>query len=127
MVETREGLEQVEEIAATPGLSGIYVGVTDIAMSLGLGPRAHNGHEQHGEALERIRRACQAVGVAAGIHCHGGREARERAAQGFRLITVASDFTLIRASAARELMLATAGAPEDPGSRAQQPPVGRAV
>src|SRR5918997_5730131 len=38
MVETREGLERVEEIAATPGLDGLYIGPSDLALSLGLTP-----------------------------------------------------------------------------------------
>ena len=38
MVETREGLDRVEEIAATPGLDGIYVGPADLALSFGLPP-----------------------------------------------------------------------------------------
>ena len=39
MVETREGLENVEEIAVTPGTDGgSYIGPTDLAISLGLPP-----------------------------------------------------------------------------------------
>src|ERR671916_44092 len=38
MVETREALERVDEIAATPGLDGIYIGPSDLALSLGLHP-----------------------------------------------------------------------------------------
>ena len=38
IVETREGLENAEEIAATPGIDGIYIGPADLALSLGLTP-----------------------------------------------------------------------------------------
>src|SRR5215207_10499160 len=38
MVETREALERVDEIAATPGVDGIYIGPADLALSLGLPP-----------------------------------------------------------------------------------------
>ena len=33
MVETREALENLEAIAATPGLAGIYVGPADLTFS----------------------------------------------------------------------------------------------
>jgi 4-hydroxy-2-oxoheptanedioate aldolase len=38
MVETREALERVDEIAGTLGLDGIYIGPSDLALSLGLAP-----------------------------------------------------------------------------------------
>ena len=38
MVETRAGLEAADAIAATPGLDGIYIGPSDLALSLGLQP-----------------------------------------------------------------------------------------
>ena len=36
MIETAQGLENVAEIAATPGLDGLYVGPFDLSISLGL-------------------------------------------------------------------------------------------
>jgi len=103
MVETREGLERVAEIASTPGVTGIYIGVSDLALALGLTARGSSGNREHADALERIRTACEEAGVIAGMHCHNGREAKERAAQGFQLITIASDLTLLRGTVAREL------------------------
>ncbi len=106
MIETPDGLENVEQIAATPGLSGIYIGVTDLALALGLSVRGYAANSEHAAALDRIRAACDAVGVVSGMHCHNGREARERVAQGFRLVTVGSDLTLLRGGVARELSTA---------------------
>ena len=36
MIETAEGLANVEAIAATPGLDAVYVGPGDLAIALGL-------------------------------------------------------------------------------------------
>src|ERR1700722_1957446 len=36
MIETAEGLEQVNEIAAVPGVAGIYVGPADLSICLGV-------------------------------------------------------------------------------------------
>ena len=38
MIETREGLDNLDEIAATPGLDGLYIGPSDLSLALGLPP-----------------------------------------------------------------------------------------
>ena len=53
MIETREGLEKVEEIAATPGLDGLYIGPSDLAISLGLGPGLDRDEPEHVAAVEK--------------------------------------------------------------------------
>ena len=42
MIETAEGVDNVDEIAATPGLDGIYIGPSDLALAIGLAPRGDN-------------------------------------------------------------------------------------
>jgi 4-hydroxy-2-oxoheptanedioate aldolase len=106
MIETREGLEQVEQIAAVPGLDGIYYGPADLAISLGTTPAESASNRQHAEAIERIRRAAQANGIAAGAHCFTGAQARERSAQGFTLITVTSDSRVLSVGVEQELAAA---------------------
>jgi 4-hydroxy-2-oxoheptanedioate aldolase len=107
MVETRAGLENVEAIAATPGLDGIYIGPSDL--SLGLGREPGHGGDVLERAITRVREACAANGIVAGMHCNGGgEEARTRAQAGFRLITVGVDASLFRAGIAGELAAARA-------------------
>ncbi len=108
MVETREGLERVEEIAATPGLDGIYIGPADLALSLGLAPTLEITVKEHVEAVRRIRGACRENGVAAGIHCGSGEWARKHAEAGFDVVTVTMDAKLITEAARRELDVARA-------------------
>jgi len=106
MVETREALERVEEIAATPGLDGIYVGPSDLALSLGLPPTLEVAEDEHAEAVRRISEACHERGIAAGIHSPSGDWARRHAEAGFDLVTVATDAPLLRGAALRELTVA---------------------
>ena len=106
MVETREGLERVEEIAATPGLDGIYIGPSDLALSLELPPTLDIQEGEHAEAVERIRVACHRNGIAAGIHAASGEWARKHAEAGFDMVTVAADATLLSAAARREVSVA---------------------
>src|SRR5215217_2434712 len=106
MVETREALERVDEIAATPGLDGVYIGPSDLALSLGLPPTLEVNEDEHVEAVRRIREACHEHGIAAGIHAPSGEWARRHAEAGFDLITVATDAPLLRAAALREMTAA---------------------
>lgn len=106
MVETADGLEHVEEIAATPGLDGIYVGPADMSLALGRAPGM--GAELLEQGIARVADACRRHGLVAGMHCAGGEEARARADAGFRLVTVAGDASLFAAKVAAELAAARA-------------------
>lgn len=88
MVETREGLERVEEISATPGLDGIYIGPADLAISLGLAPTLEITENEHVEAVRRIRESCRRHDIFCGIHCGSGEWARKHAKAGFDMVTV---------------------------------------
>ena len=106
MVETGEALERVDEIAATPGVDGIYIGPSDLALSLGLPPTLEVTEGEHVEAVRRIREACHQHGIVAGIHSPSGDWARSHAEAGFDLITVATDAPLLREAALRQLTAA---------------------
>ena len=103
MVETREALENVDEIAATPGLDGIYVGPSDLALSLGLPPTLEVLEDEHAKAIERVRDACARNGIVVGIQASSGEWARRHAGAGFDMVTVATDASLLRGAALREL------------------------
>lgn len=107
MVETREGLANLDAIVATPGLDAVYVGPSDLSLALGLPPLFEHDDAEHVDAVRRIREACDAAGVVAGIHCGDGAMASRRLAQGFRMVTVTTDLPLVRAGAAAELARAT--------------------
>jgi len=101
MIETREGLDRVDEIAATPGLEGIYIGPSDLALSLGLAPTLEVNEDAHAEAVNRIHEACRRNGIIAGIHCPDGAWARKHADAGFDLITVTMDAPVLETAIRR--------------------------
>ena len=104
MVETAAGLAEVEAIAATPGLDGIYIGPSDLTLALGgrtpADPAVADAFEA---ALVRIRQACEDHGIVAGLHTKSGEDAAKRAAEGFRLLTVAGDLTHLEMAAKAHL------------------------
>ena len=62
MIETAEGLRNLDAILDTPGLDGIYVGPNDLSLALGYAPRNEPVDDEVRVAIERIRAACTARG-----------------------------------------------------------------
>lgn len=106
MIETEEGLDAAEEICATPGVDGVYIGPADLALSLGIAPASRDASPQHVEAVARVREACAAAGVVPGIHCYNGAMAQQRSVEGFRMVTVCADAGLLALSGGTELAAA---------------------
>jgi 4-hydroxy-2-oxoheptanedioate aldolase len=106
MIETAEGLGNVEEITQVPGLSGVYVGPADLSIGLGMEPMRAFTTDQLAEAVERIRTACEASGIVLGMHQIDGASARPWIGRGVRLATLGSDLGVFIAAARAELQLA---------------------
>lgn len=107
MIETPQGLANVAEICATPGLDGIYVGPSDLCLAVGgRYPNDPAVAEKFGNALELIAKTAAAAGVAAGIHTPDGNTANLRLSQGYTFATVASDLTHLEAIATTHLQAA---------------------
>jgi 4-hydroxy-2-oxoheptanedioate aldolase len=103
MVETREAVSRIDEIAATPGLDGIYVGPADLALGLGLPPNLDKTEPEHAAAVESILASCRRHGIVAGIQCGSGRSAQKYATMGFGLVTFTKDSALLSSATEREL------------------------
>ncbi len=106
MIETPEGLENVKEICAVPGIDGVYIGPSDLCLAVGgKFPNDPDVAEEFNAALVAIREAAQAAGVIAAIHTASGEIASQRIAEGFTFVTVASDLTHLEIAAANHLPL----------------------
>jgi 4-hydroxy-2-oxoheptanedioate aldolase len=110
MIETAQGLANVEEICAVPGLDGVYVGPSDLRLAIG---GAHSQDpavdEEFESALARVREAAKAAGIAAAIHVADGASAARRIAEGFTIATVASDVVHLKQASAAHLKAASGG------------------
>lgn len=78
MIESKEGLENVEEIVNVPGVDSIWPGPADLAQSLGVAGQMN--HPVLLDALERIKR----VTVAAGKYICGGATDGDAARNAFQ-------------------------------------------
>ena len=106
MIETREGLDNLEQIVTTPGLGGIYVGPSDLALALGLPPRGDTDDPAHLEAVEKILTTCKTHGVPVGIHTGGLEYAQRRLNAGFNFVTLGVDIAFLMKAAASDLAAA---------------------
>ncbi|KAI9041928.1 uncharacterized protein KD926_006265 [Aspergillus affinis] len=74
-IETKEALENVEEIAKVPGIDVLFIGPWDLGNNIGR-PVLGTFHNDLSAAIERIRKAAVDNGKRAGIYCVGGEAAK---------------------------------------------------
>lgn len=93
MCESKEAVDNIEEIVKTPGLDIIFIGAVDLTQSLGCPGEVSNPVvEQH---IQRVLKACQKAGVYPGIVTSGVEEAHMRIKQGFRYVSIMNDMRLM--------------------------------
>ena len=98
MIETREGVENVDEILGVEEVDMVYIGPNDMALAYGERPGAEAEASRAGEAIAHVLERAHRVGKTAGIFCPNAEVARQRWEQGFDLVTPGNDFgTLTRA------------------------------
>jgi 4-hydroxy-2-oxoheptanedioate aldolase len=102
MIETAEALEHVDEIAATPGVDGLFVGPVDLGLSLGL-PLDFTGRAPGVvDATDRVVAAAERAGKFAGTVSAGAEQAEELVRRGVMFITLGADVGYVRAGMARD-------------------------
>ncbi|MGV0046875.1 HpcH/HpaI aldolase family protein [Mycobacterium colombiense] len=107
MIETAAALAGIHEICAVDGLTGIYVGPADLAISLGAGVVGATRHPDVLDAIVRIHRAASDAGLITGIHAGDGKTGHAMAQLGFGMITLAAESQALRRGAAEHLREAT--------------------
>jgi len=97
MIETREAMANLDEIAATPGLDGLYIGPSDLSMAHGSAPVLDHFDGPIVPLIARIREAAHAAGKVAGLHGSSAKYAIRMLSEGFDMVTPTSDARLIAA------------------------------
>ena len=95
MIETVEAFGNVEAICATEGLSGLYVGPSDLAVSMGHNPGLDRKEEDVDAAIGKILETAKKHGLKVGIHCGSPDYLKSAYERGFDFATIASDIRLI--------------------------------
>lgn len=103
MIETRDGLANLEEIMAVPGLDGIYIGPGDLSLALGASPSMAPRDPDVVAAIERVLEAANRNNLFAAVHTDGPETARIRFKEGFGLCTLQNDVRLLADAAKRQV------------------------
>jgi len=101
IIEQKEAVEKIEEIASVPGIDVLFIGVNDLSFSLGMGGQVNHPVVQ--EAVARIAAAGRKYSLPLGYPTGNPAEIKRLVAQGFRFFQASSDLGLMQAGA-RQLL-----------------------
>jgi 4-hydroxy-2-oxoheptanedioate aldolase len=116
VLETATALAELDAVLAVEGLDGIYVGPSDLSLSLGRAGEEYRGF-MHEVIASVVARAVSA-GMPVGVHTSSGAQAAAYAELGATIVTAAVDTTILADVVGRELAAARLS-PRRPG-----PPAG---
>lgn len=94
-IETKEALEDVDAIAAIPGIDVLFVGPFDLGNNIGRPILEGIMHNDLKAAISKILKAANVAGKYAGIFCTDGEQGRIFADQGFHMISCATDIYVL--------------------------------
>jgi 2-keto-3-deoxy-L-rhamnonate aldolase RhmA len=97
-VEHIDAVRSIDEILALPGLDGVFLGPTDLALSMGLSHRGYDADPNHRAAIQRTLDTGRARGKIVGVNTYSPEDAASKLAQGFRCVTMMSDLDLFARS-----------------------------
>jgi 4-hydroxy-2-oxoheptanedioate aldolase len=99
MIETRTAVSNLEEILSVKGVNGVYVGPSDLSLSLGKAPSLDPTDKEVLDAIDTIVKTTRKKGLIAGVHTDGPKTALRRFEQGFQMCTILNDVRLLAMAA----------------------------
>ncbi len=103
MIESEEAVKNLEDILKTPYLDAIFVGPSDLAVTMGEAPGFDPRYPAVYEAIEYIAAKCKEAGVIPGIHCGSVAYGADMRKMGYRFMAYLSDFRMLQQTVARGL------------------------
>jgi len=102
MIETQKALKNIDEIVSVKGLDAVFVGPSDLGLSLGHVPGKHDEPTLL-NAIENILKKAKLNGIRAGIYTLTSKYARRMIEMGFDYVVISSDARLIASQAQKIL------------------------
>jgi 4-hydroxy-2-oxoheptanedioate aldolase len=99
MIETREALALVDEIAAVPGLDGLFVGPSDLSIALSNGAGIDRLSADTLAAMDKVVSACKRNGLVPGAFAGTPEIMKVYISKGFNFLAAVVDVDLLRAGA----------------------------
>jgi 2-keto-3-deoxy-L-rhamnonate aldolase RhmA len=99
--ESPQAIDNLESIAATPGVDAIFVGPADLSVSMGI--PGQFSHPREIEAIERVVAVCRKQGIAPGMHMSDFETLKHWIRKGMRFVTFSSDVDLLTRAAEKSI------------------------
>jgi 4-hydroxy-2-oxoheptanedioate aldolase len=116
MIETKESLDNLDEIMQTPGLDGIYIGPADLSLAVGEKPSFDKPEgDPVYEVIMKILDHAQKNKVIAGIQNAQPEYAHKMIKKGFQLVTIGTDQRFMTAAAKSALSIIRKDQKKDTG------------
>ncbi|MBM85722.1 MAG: 2,4-dihydroxyhept-2-ene-1,7-dioic acid aldolase [Rhodospirillaceae bacterium] len=95
MIETQRAVERADEICSTPGLTGIYVGPSDLAITYGEDPGLDRKPGVVCDAIQHVLKCAKDAGIKAGLHCMAPSYIKQMYETGFNFASLSNDVRLL--------------------------------
>ncbi len=103
MIETREALTNLDAILAVDGIDGVYVGPSDLGLSLGYEPTLDPSAPEVLDAIAEIAARTKAAGRLAGVHTGSAEMIRRAFTQGYDFASLLTDARMFTSAVATQL------------------------
>jgi 4-hydroxy-2-oxoheptanedioate aldolase len=95
MIETRTALDNLEAILDVPGIDAVYIGPSDLGLSLGIAPKLDREEPEVLKIYERVLEETGKRGIAAGLHNGTAAYANRMIKLGFKLVTISNEVAMM--------------------------------
>ena len=95
MIETKQAVENLDEIMSVPNLTGVYIGPADMSSSYGLPPKFDVREDPVFSNIKLICEKAKQYNKIAGIHNGSTVYAKEMIELGYKFVTILSDFRVM--------------------------------
>jgi 4-hydroxy-2-oxoheptanedioate aldolase len=109
MIETQQALDNVDAIAAVPGIDVLFVGPSDLSIALTNGAELDPNSAKVDAGCDKVIAAAKKAGKIPGLYCVNAERALQTAKRGMRFLAVGSDLGMLRAGVSAQLKVLRAG------------------
>lgn len=98
MIETQQAMDNLDAIAAVPGIDVLFVGPSDLSITLSKGAEFDPHSKTVEAANDKVIATAKKHGKIAGLYCANAERAVEVSKRGFRFCAVGNDLGFVRAA-----------------------------
>lgn len=112
MIETEQAIANLPEILKVEGLSGVYVGPSDLGLSMGEEATLAPSSQKVLDGIKKIADLTNEAGLIPGIHCDSAQTILTRYETGYRFASLLNDTRLLAAACQNGIKAVRGEAPQ---------------